>query len=186
MLVLMGKTASGKDTIAKQLITNHGFSRIVTYTTRPKRRGEKDGVTYHFVTQEEFEQKVNGNFFAEWKSYNTEHGTWYYGTSYDDIVNADDKTLIILTPDGYRDIIEVVDSENLITIYLYANNKTIQKRLVERGDDPKEAKRRIEHDNADFKGLVYKVDRIVYNNIENKIDDVIDKILKVLEVSDEK
>ena len=41
-----GKMCSGKDTVVKRLI-NKGFKKVVTYTTRPKRRGETDGVDYH-------------------------------------------------------------------------------------------------------------------------------------------
>ena len=49
LLVICGKMCSGKDTIVKRLI-NKGFKKVVTYTTRPKRRGETDGVDYHYIS----------------------------------------------------------------------------------------------------------------------------------------
>ena len=91
MLILIGKTASGKDTISNKLISEYGYKKLITYTTRPIRKGEINDVTYHFVSDKEFKQKIKNNFFAEYKSYNTEFGTWYYGTALEDLKNSDDK-----------------------------------------------------------------------------------------------
>ena len=176
IIVLAGKSASGKNFVARKL-EEHGYKTIVTYTTRPKRKGEKQDITYHFISDEEFNQKIDEGFFAEWKSYITNEGVWYYGSSLEDIENADNKSVIILTPQGYRDIKEKVDCK-VVSIYLYANNATIKKRLIARGDDPKETERRILHDNEDFKGIENEVDRIVYNNESDTIDSVVQKILK--------
>ena len=139
------------------------------------RKGEKQDVTYHFISEEDFKQKINEGFFAEWKSYITVDGVWYYGTSLEDLENADDKSVIILTPDGYRDVINKL-TRRPISIYLYANNQTIKKRLIKRGDDPKEAERRVSHDNDDFKGIENEVDKIIYNNDGTDINNVMQKI----------
>ena len=166
--------------MVKKLVEK-GYSRIVRYTTRPIRKGEKQGVTYHFITKEEFNQKIEEGFFAEYQSYNTEFGVWYYGTALDDLENADDKSVIILEPQSYRDIKDELSDKNITCIYLYANNSTIKKRLEKRGDNPNEAIRRMESDNEDFKGFENEVDRIVYNNNGDNIDDVVSKILKYLD-----
>ena len=178
MLIIIGKSCSGKDTIVKKLISLHNFNRIITYSSRPKRKGEKDGVDYHFITKEDFKQKVDESFFAEWKSYVTVEGIWYYGTALEDLENAEDNSVIILTPDGFREVKDKL-SNRVSSIYIYANNSTIKKRLATRGDNPEEAKRRLEHDNEDFKGIENEVDRIVYNNDGMSIDDVVNKILEV-------
>ena len=182
MLVIIAKTASGKDTIVNELISKHGFRKCVTYTTRPMRDGEKQDITYHFITEDDFKQKIREDFFAEYKSYDTEFGIWYYGVALEDVENADDKTVIILTPDGYRDVIKKAKNKPK-SIYIYANNSTIKERLINRGDDPKEAQRRLEHDNIDFKDVETEVDKIVYNNKGSNINDVVNKILKYLEES---
>lgn len=182
MITIMGKTSCGKDTVVNELISNYGFRKCVTYTTRPMRDGEKQDITYHFITEDDFKQKIRENFFAEYKSYDTEFGIWYYGVALEDVENADDKTVIILTPDGYRDVIKKVKNKPK-SIYIYANNSTIKERLINRGDDPKEAQRRLEHDNIDFKDVETEVDKIVYNNKGSNINDVVNKILKYLEES---
>ena len=180
MLVIIGKTASGKDRTVNKLTAKHGFKKIITYTNRPMRKGEKQDITYHYIPEEEFKQKIEDGFFAEYKSYDTEFGKWYYGSSLEDLENADDKSVIILTPDGYRDIVEKL-SNRPTAIYIYANNATIKKRLLKRGDDKNEAQRRLEHDNEDFKGIENEVDRIVYNNDGIDIDEVVSKILEFME-----
>lgn len=53
MIVLVGKSCSGKDSVAK-ILCSMGYSRVATCTTRPMRIGETDGVDYYFITQSEF------------------------------------------------------------------------------------------------------------------------------------
>ena len=65
LLIICGKMCSGKDTIVKRLI-NKGFKKVVTYTTRPKKRGEVDGVDYHYISKEDFEKKSN-YFKSNWR-----------------------------------------------------------------------------------------------------------------------
>lgn len=177
MICIVGKTCSGKDTIVNKLISLHDFHRIITYTTRPIRKGEKQDVNYHFITLDEFNKKVQDGFFAEWKSYNTVDGVWFYGTSLEDLENADNNTVIILTPTGYMNIASKLKNKPKC-IYIYANNETIKRRLVARGDDTKEAVRRLEHDNEDFKDFEYEADKIFYNNDGTSIDTVIERILQ--------
>ena len=50
MVILIGKSASGKDTVAKRLIKDYGYQKIVTWTTRPMRPGEKQDITYHYTS----------------------------------------------------------------------------------------------------------------------------------------
>ena len=179
MLILMGKTASGKNLVRDQLVEKCHFSPIITYTTRPMRKGEKQDITYHFISTDEFIEKINNGFFAEWKDYVTNDGIWYYGTALDDCMNASDKDVIILTPDGVRDLKN--NDVNLIVVYLYSNLKTIRHRLEFRGDDPKEVERRIKSDLEDFKNFESESDKIVYNNDGTDIDEVIKKILDFVE-----
>lgn len=170
--------------MVKKLVEK-GYSRIVRYATRPKRKGEKQDITYHFITKEEFKQKIEEGFFAEYQSYNTEFGVWNYGTSLEDLKNAGDKSVIILEPQSYRDIKDELPDKNIACIYLYANSSTIKKRLEKRGDNPNEVVRRMNSDAEDFKGFENEVDRIVYNNDGANIDDVVNKILEYIGASNE-
>lgn len=176
--VILGKTASGKDTIVSKL-AKFGFGRIVTYTTRPPRKNEKEGENYHFITREEFDTLISSGFFAEYRSYDTVDGLWYYGSSFDSYDTDEDK-IIILNPDGYYQIKKYLKDDVIRSIYIYSNIKTIKNRLNKRGDKKEEAKRRIEHDLEDFKGLENEVNKIIYNNDDNDIDDVVSKVLSYI------
>ena len=175
ILVICGKTASGKNLVRDILVEKYNYNPIVTYTSRPPRKGEKQDITYHFISTDEFIEKINNGFFAEWKDYVTNDGIWYYGTALDDCMNASDKDVIILTPDGVRDLKN--NDVNLIVVYLYSNLKTIRHRLKFRGDDLKEVERRISSDIKDFKDAEMLADRIAYNNLNDNIDSVVENIV---------
>ena len=67
LLVLAGTSGAGKGTIGERLRArdpNLGWS--VSWTTRPRREGETEGVDYHFVTREEFEHLRDADGFLEW------------------------------------------------------------------------------------------------------------------------
>ena len=175
LLVVIGKTASGKTMLRNKLVTM-GFIPVVTTTTRPKRSGEIDGKDYHFVSDDKFKELIEDGYFMEYKTYNTLNGVWYYGSPLNEIEDSEDKNkIIILTPAGYRDFKLYYPNIKHKSIYLYSNLKTIKNRLNER-NDPKESQRRIEADLTDFKGIEEEVDKIFYNNDGQDIDELSNKI----------
>lgn len=180
MIILLGKTASGKDTILNRLAENYSYKKLITYTTRSMRKGEIQDKTYHFISDEEFLKKKEEGFFLECNEFNTVDGIWRYGSAKEDYLNATDDTVIILTPSGLSALKVYIARQkvdiDIIPIYIYANNNTIEKRLKKRGDKKEEADRRIKADNVDFDGVQNVVDRIFYNNNTNDLDEVVKKI----------
>lgn len=181
LYVLCGKSCSGKDAIKKELLKKTKLESITTYTTRPKRRGEKDGVTYHFVDSDEMVEMIEEGKFAEYKTYNVTNGDiWYYGCSITDIERAEDEDyIIILTPEGVRDI-QRTTSIPMKVFYIYANQRTIKARLLNRGSSKEENRRRMEQDDIDFKDAEILADKIVYNNLDSALDEVVDKIISLM------
>lgn len=174
ILCLIGKSASGKTFVRDKLVKECGYKSLVTFTSRSPRKNEKQDITYRFISKEDFEQKIEEGFFAEWKKYDTEQGVWYYGTALTDCYDADDDTVTILTPDGVRDLqaIEIP----MVVIYLYSNLNTIKQRLSIRGDNQKEVERRMKADIKDFNGAEMLADRIVYNNLSDDIESVVENV----------
>lgn len=174
ILCLIGKSASGKTFVRDKLVKECGYKSLVTFTSRPPRKNEKQDITYRFISKEDFEQKIEEGFFAEWNKYDTEQGVWYYGTALTDCYDADDDTVTILTPDGVRDLqaIEIP----MVVIYLYSNLNTIKQRLSIRGDNQKEVERRMKADIKDFNGAEMLADRIVYNNLSDDIESVVENV----------
>ena len=67
LIVISGPTGAGKDEIIKELINrNKELYLSVSLTTRPKKSGDIEGVSYNFVTRQEFFKKVEQGLFLEW------------------------------------------------------------------------------------------------------------------------
>jgi len=76
LIVISGFSGVGKDTaLDKMKKAGLPFHYVVTTTTRPKRPGEKDGVDYHFLSEDKFRQMIMTNQFLEWaKVYGNYYG----------------------------------------------------------------------------------------------------------------
>lgn len=157
IIVLVGKTASGKTTVANELCENHHYKRIITYTTRPMRENEIQDVDYHFISNEQFNRMVENNEFTEYKRYNTAHGVWSYGsviTSEQEL--SDDCYVIILTPQGLRDLSKKMSQ--YIAFYLNVSFESQLERLKKRGDEEQQIIKRLQNDVKDFENVFDIVD----------------------------
>lgn len=153
IVVIAGQIASGKSTLAKYMAT-HGFERIVTYTTRPPRDGEIDGVDYYFLSGlEEFADKAEAGFFAEHTGYTAKSGYVRYGTSKESLETPDSvKKVIVLNPEGVIQLKEA--GYDIFTVYLDFEQEALMRRALQRGDTPSEIGRRIADDTRIFRGIV--------------------------------
>lgn len=172
-IVLVGPTASGKTTLAREL-ERRGYGRIITYTTRPMRQGEIDGVHYHFITIDEFKKKIGENFFAEWTSYDASFGYCMYGSAKEDY-NSENKTCIILNPEGVMTI-----TEDAFIVYLDIRESILKERAIKRGDSIEEIDRRIEEDKKYFYAMlkIKKMDLTI--NAPNDVEYLADWIIDLL------
>lgn len=155
---LMGKSSSGKDTIYKKLIQKEslGLHNIVLYTTRPIRAGEKDGVEYHFVSEEEMYQIQEQGRIIELRTYDTCLGRWHYFTADDKNINLDtDNYIMIGTIESFRKTKEYYGDERVIPIMICLDDGIRLQRALDREkgqDTPKysELCRRFLADETDF------------------------------------
>lgn len=162
ILVLCGATATGKDTLKKELL-KLGMDSVVCSTTRPMRDGEIPDVTYHYLTEEEFKDNESKGLFAETVSYDTVHGKWYYGSAYEDLERHENK-VIILNPDGIKTFSEKVDMSDWLVIHVTCPEDIMKSRLCKRGDNPEEVERRLEADKKDFMNINRFVDVNIVND----------------------
>ena len=150
IIILCGKSSSGKDLIKNKLIKN-GYKGIVTNTTRPPREGEVNGINYNFLTEYHFLQLVREGEMIEYHKYNTEFGTWYYGSSANNIDLTKHDYVIVLTLEGAEAYVNYFGAENCIVFYIDAPKSIREQRAKERGSfNQEEWDRRVKTDNADF------------------------------------
>ena len=142
MLILVGHSASGKTEIANELKRDYGMKKIITYTTRPIRVNEVNGIDYHFVNEEEFLKLKEQDFFIETTCFNG----YYYGSSKQDVK---DDAVVILDPIGLANF-KNSKLDNLIAIFLNCDENIRYKRMITRGDDPLKAQERLVHDREKF------------------------------------
>lgn len=185
LVIITGKMCSGKDTVVKRLI-NKGFKKVVTYTTRPKRRGETDGVDYHYISKKDFERKIQDGFFLEYRTSKSVSGeTWYYGSAKEDMMKIQDnqKKVIILSPSGVDKMIELKRINDILfkIVYLKCTDTTIRERAKFRRDDEQEVEKRIVSEGNDFCVMDIFADKVVWNNLDCELKDVVNEVLDYIE-----
>jgi len=102
---IMGKSASGKDSIAKELFRTTDLKQVVLYTTRPIRTGEVNGKDYYFISPFELEQLEKDGKIIEKRIYHTVHGDWIYATVDEKIDLENNNYLTINTLEGYNRLV---------------------------------------------------------------------------------
>lgn len=117
---IMGKSASGKDTIFRELKERcPQLGMVVPYTTRPIRAGEKNGVEYFFTDEATLAKMEAEHKIIEIRSYDTVHGIWKYFTAADGQIDLESSDyLMIGTLESYRKMREYYGEEHLIPLYI--------------------------------------------------------------------
>ena len=154
---IMGKSASGKDSIFKELKKRMPQLReIVLYTTRPIRENETEGVEYHFVNEEFMRGMQEKKRVIELRSYDTKCGIWKYFTADDGQIDLEEfHYLAIGTLESYAAMTAYFGVENVVPIYVEVEDGLRLLRAVERErlqTNPKYAElcRRFLADSGDF------------------------------------
>lgn len=119
--VLMGKSATGKDTVFKRLIGMNELAlrTVVGYTTRPIRRGEADGKEYFFVSVERWQRLQQENKVIESRTYHTVMGDWHYFTVDDGQIDLNGQDyLFISTLSGYEQLKKFYGESVVLPLYV--------------------------------------------------------------------
>jgi guanylate kinase len=134
LVVVSGPSGAGKSTICARLLDEFDeFEVSVSTTTREPREGETDGVSYHFVSHEEFRRLRDEDEFIEWAEVHDN----FYGTSKSVVEDAleDGRSLLFdIDYQGAENLKKAVDSAVLIML-LPPDMDTLEERLQGRGTD---------------------------------------------------
>lgn len=189
ILAIFGKSGVGKDTLLKALKKEYhkNIHTIVSYTTRPKRDGEKDGIDYHFVDKMGFATLKTQNKLLESSCFNN----WYYGTGIDDLESSQ-INIGVFNPEGIDFLIQREEKEKDVHVFLcyldcYDKIRLIRCLNRETSPDVKEIIRRYQTDEEDFNNLFKKYPNLNmtyiqtgYNNFpeQDSIKDVMGEAIK--------
>lgn len=186
IFIIMGKSATGKDTIYKHLLKQEDLKlkTVVMYTTRPIRMGESEGVEYHFVDERTLQELKNKNKVIEHRFYNTIHGIWHYFTVNDDQINLEQYNyLMIGTLETYEQIREYFGCDKVEPIYLEVADDTRLLRSIEREqkqEQPKYAEicRRYLADEEDFSERNLNKNGITKKYHNRNVEECLSKVIQ--------
>ncbi|MGG5463126.1 guanylate kinase [Clostridium sp. B9] len=187
---VIGKSGSGKDTILKEINRIEGLDlkTIVTYTTRPKRNNETDGVEYFFINKEQLDTFKDEGKIIECRVYNTVHGDWYYSTIDDGQIDLENNNyIVIVTLEAYSEFRKYFGDEKLFPLYINLDDGVRLERALIREKEQKEPNynemcRRFLADSEDFSKENLEANKITkyYDNyeLEKCIEDIVEDIRK--------
>ena len=155
---LMGKSSSGKDTIFKKIRDDKelNLKPIVSYTTRPKRTNETNGVEYFFINEKELNKFEKEDKVIEKRVYHTVHGDWYYCTINDEQIDLESNNyLLITTLESYKSLKDYFGEDKVYPLYIHVEDGIRLQRALDREKNQEnpnfdELCRRFLADNNDF------------------------------------
>lgn len=152
-VLIIGQSGSGKDFLMRKLVEK-GLRGCLKMTTRPQRKYEIQWVTYDFVNECTFKEKIENDEFLCYQKFEvTPEGrdpeTWYYGITKQEF---QDSQVFIMTPGEFNSITPEL-RKGCFVVYLDIPRDIREKRLIKREDKNDSIKRRLDADELDFKGF---------------------------------
>ena len=133
VVVISGKTCSGKTYTLNRMLENSNYTKLVTSTTREPRAGEVNGIDYHFIQSDLAEHYINNGNFLE----SNVHGNQIYGLTKIELnekIDSGQIPCVILTPNGlaeYKKMLEPL-GVHVLSFYIDCPEDTLFSRLAER------------------------------------------------------
>lgn len=128
LLCVMGRSASGKDTLVQKLCERTGLKQIISYTTRERRNNE--GETHIFISDEEYQELESSGQIAAF----TQIGQHKYCCTINQLYNND---IYVIDPVGVQHLRELnLPNLRLVTVFVNVPDDVREERaLNKRGDD---------------------------------------------------
>lgn len=187
IIYIMGKSSAGKDTIYKILKEKIDVKPYVLYTTRPIRTGEKEGVDYNYLTDEEMKQyfQDENSKVIESRTYNTVYGPWTYATILDNQFSSEKDLLMTGTLESYNALLKYFQNKKdieIIPIYIEVDDGVRLERALKREREQSNPKyielcRRFIADSQDFSEENINKSGIKKRFQNNKLDDCVNEII---------
>lgn len=173
---ICGRSASGKDTIANMVSEISGIPKVVSYTTRPRRDGERED-SHIFITEEEFEL-----FKLGWMGAYTRIGQYHYFTTRLQMMRLlyeHDAVIYVIDPNGIQTLRASMPDVRIVTIYINVTLDECFRRAEQRGDSKEGYRKRAQEETERFYDLLLNqsYDYAVPNRDVNLACDIIAHII---------
>ena len=137
LFVVSGPSGTGKDTVVARLLSDHKeVKKTISATTRSMREGEVDGVSYHFLTKEQFKQSLDAGGIVEYTCY----CDIYYGTLRSEVerrMQAKQPVILVIEVEGAGNIKKLYPGSTTIFV-LPPDMQELERRLRCRGSEDEE------------------------------------------------
>ncbi|MFQ6606419.1 MAG: guanylate kinase [Fidelibacterota bacterium] len=182
LITISAPSGAGKTTICRLLQRRiSGLTFSVSYTTRPKRGNEQEGVDYHFITKEEFEKKIKQGEFAEYEKVHDQ----YYGTAkqvLEDTIRHNRMLLLEVDVKGALSIKRLYSQQTLTLFILPPDIKDLETRLRKRGTESEQSiEKRLQRIQNE---LSYK-DQFEYQIINDDVERATKQIIEIIKQKNE-
>ena len=176
LIVVSGPSGSGKDTIVGKVLENDKNVWLsVSATSRKPRKGEEEGINYFFLEKEDFEKKIEENYFLEY----AEYAGNYYGTPKEKIVEKLDKgfdVVLVIEIQGAKKIKDLVP-EALFIFIMPPSEKELLKRLSNRKTE--DQGKILERFNIAYKEM-NEVTKYNYVVVNDKLEEAVEKVEAII------
>ena len=134
VFVITGQSGAGKGTLIRRLLDAFpALELAVSATTRPRRRGEVDGVHYYFITDEEFDQRLENGDFLEYHVFPWGQRSGTLLSEIDRISEKGEVCVLELETEGALNVADRVPGA--VTIFITAPIEELERRLRERATE---------------------------------------------------
>lgn len=177
LIIISGTTCAGKGTVINELVKrNSNLYLSISYTSRPIRTGEVEGVNYYYVTKEEFEEKINNNEFLEYAK--VQYGC-YYGTPKKEInekLDAGYDVILEIDVEGAKQIKELFP-ETILIFIMAPSMEIVKERIKKRnGENAEQIISRFKKAYQEI-NEVNKYNYVVINDV---LEDAVKKVEAIL------
>lgn len=189
IFIILGKSASGKDTIYARVCKRcKELRKIVPYTTRPKRENEVDGVDYHFTDWKRLQEFRYDGKLVEMRTYHTVLGDWHYATVCDESMDLLHPYILIGTLESFQKIRDYFGENAVVPIYVEVEAGVRLGRALEREKMQKEPKyaelcRRFLADEEDFSEEKLSAAGIEKRFLNVDVDACVESIVREIHVN---
>lgn len=182
LFVILGKSASGKSTILREVLSKLDIPVLVSNTTRPKRSNEIDGQEYNFVDMHTFDEDYKNEDVLEYDVYRIDSlkETWVYYTKKSDLLLPTTSQIKIVSPTGLSQLMSNKElRDNIVSIYIDCPDRLRQKRYLTRSLSPDNMNDRFARDEKAFEHLF--TDYIIINDENTSIHEASNQLINIIE-----